>query len=206
MVLGKLKEARARRFVTWLGRQTDLSFRLHGGLLGGRGVHYSSLILGEKREANWEPKARAKWGAPRWCWEKATGENGSKKERDVSLTRDLPRTINCGGAEIIRDFVVVTCDANKSFVPITYAHLKLKPRKSANLKTCVCSTRRVSGKRENSKVNSERDSWLPFALTPEFLQIVIIFLLFWHLDLIYLFARINTIILNLNNDDILLFN
>lgn len=39
----------------------------------------------------------------------------------MSLTRDLPRTINCGGAEIIQDFVAVTCDANKSFVPITYA-------------------------------------------------------------------------------------
>jgi hypothetical protein len=40
--------------VTWLGRQTDLSFRLHGGLLGGRGVHYSSLIRAEKSEANWK--------------------------------------------------------------------------------------------------------------------------------------------------------
>lgn len=39
-----------RRFVTWLGRQTDLSFRLHGGLLRGREVHYSSLI--RARRAN----------------------------------------------------------------------------------------------------------------------------------------------------------
>lgn len=64
----------------------------------------------------------------RRCREKAAA-CGSKKERDVSLTRDLLRTINCGGAEIIRDFVAVTCDANKSFVPITYA---LKLPESAN--------------------------------------------------------------------------
>lgn len=36
--------------MTWLGRQTDLSFRLHGGLLRGREVHYSSLI--RARRAN----------------------------------------------------------------------------------------------------------------------------------------------------------
>lgn len=68
-----------------------------------------------------------------------TGEDvaacGCKKERDVSLTRDFPRTINCGGAEIIRDFVAVTCDANKSLVPITYA---LKT--GVNLKARVSST------------------------------------------------------------------
>lgn len=40
--------------MTWLGRQTDLSFRLHGGLLGGRGVHYSSLIQDEKSEGKLE--------------------------------------------------------------------------------------------------------------------------------------------------------
>lgn len=75
------------------------------------------------------------------AWRKQRASR-SKKGRDVSLTRDLPRTINCGGAEIIRDFVAVTCDANKSFVPITYARLKLELLESANLKTCVCSTAR----------------------------------------------------------------
>ena len=78
-----------RRFVTWLGRQTDLSFRLHGGLLRGWGVHYSSLILSEKSEANW--KARAKWDVLRRCWEDVVA-SGCKKEKDVCLMRDL-RTI-----------------------------------------------------------------------------------------------------------------
>lgn len=77
---------------------------------------------------------------------------GSKKERDVSLTRDLPRTINCGGAEIIRDFVAGHCDANKSFVPITYA---LKLLKSANPKTREGT--RVQNE-ESGKVNTKQDS------------------------------------------------
>lgn len=78
------------------------------------------LSLGEKSEANWKTEARAKWDAPRRYREEVVAR-GCKKERDVSLTRDFPRTINCGGPEIIRDFVAVTCDANKSFAPITYA-------------------------------------------------------------------------------------
>lgn len=153
-----------RRFVTWLGRQTDLSFRLHGGLLGGWGVHYSSLILSEKSEANWKAKARAKWDAPRRCRGGKQRASGSKKERDVSLTRDLPRTINCGGAKIIRDLVAMTCDANKSFVPITYARLNLRSRQ---IRRCA-SVRRCT-RMENEGIEGSRcgesvihDCRLPF--------------------------------------------
>lgn len=109
-----------RRFVTWLGRQTDLSFRLHGGLLGGRGVHYSFLILGREEWSKLGRRRRERSGTRHgYAGEESNGRIGSKKERNVNLTRDLPHTINCGGAEIIRDFIAVTCDANKSFVPIT---------------------------------------------------------------------------------------
>lgn len=89
------------------------------------------------------------------------GRSGSKKERNVCLTRDLPRTINYGGVEIIQDFVAVTCDANKSFVPITYARLNFRSRQ---IRRCASARRRESGKRGNSKVNTKRDLWLPFAL------------------------------------------
>jgi len=70
--------------VTWLGRQTDLSFRLHGGLLGGRGVHYSSLIRAEKSEANWKMQrcGRTREAAG------SGGESVTRKKRDASLTRD----------------------------------------------------------------------------------------------------------------------
>lgn len=81
-----------RRFVTWLGRQTDLSFRLHGGLLGGRGVHYSSLIRGEKSEANWKTKVRERAGEvghggdARWMRRRG---GGVKRRGMWGLMRDL---------------------------------------------------------------------------------------------------------------------
>lgn len=97
------RRRRWRRFVTWLGRQTDLSFRLHGGLLGGRGVHYSSLIRGEKSEANWKTEVCG-WTseaghvgrcrtAPRPGRKRWRAGAASKKERDASLTRDPPYMI-----------------------------------------------------------------------------------------------------------------
>lgn len=63
-----------RRFVTWLGRQTDLSFRLHGGLLGGRGVHYSSLIQGGKSEGKLEGEGASEWAK----WDASEMPGGSE--------------------------------------------------------------------------------------------------------------------------------
>lgn len=134
-------------------------------------------------------KARAKWDAPRRCREGKQRVSGSKKERDVSLMRDLPRTINRGGTEIIRDFVAVTCDANKSFVPITYAHLNLRSRQ----------IRRSASVRQHESRNEEVERsqyrmWFMIAicpfLKPEYLWIIILsaILTSWFN---YLFTRVN---------------
>lgn len=120
-----------------------------------------------------------------------TGEEvaawGSKKERDVCLTRDLPRTINCGGAEIIQDFVAVTCDANKSFVPITYALINFRSRRI---------WRRASVRRDKKIVESIHEQSIHdcrlSSLIRECLGIIIILSAIFTSLFNYLFARDNS--------------
>ena len=92
-----------RRFVTWLGRQTDLSFRLHGGLLRGREVHYSSLI--RARRAN---ETGGKVPTKDETRKDMDGGMNVKRE-DTSLTRSW--SIDEGNPR----FCQITIDLNKMF-------------------------------------------------------------------------------------------
>lgn len=71
--------------MTWLGRQTDLSFRLHGGLLRGREVHYSSLI--RARRANQTGGEDAAPVAKRRRDETRRDIDGTKRNKKGSLTK-----------------------------------------------------------------------------------------------------------------------